>query len=254
MLGIKINNKKSVTVITGTTGEPELIDALIGVENQDYNGPIDHLVVVDGQEFLPKTIEVIERSKTNPVVLVLPYNTGANGWLGHRIYASVPLLVNSDYVAFLDQDNWYRNNHISSLAEKLDKNENLELAFSLRSIYEKDKTYVTDDNCESLGLWPTWNSGGKSFLIDTNSFLFRTNFIQKTSSAWLHKYNADAYYTLFLKKNFSNSYDTNGIHSLCYRVGSTPNSVKKEFFLLGNEFYRQIYKNSLFPWVKNDEA
>jgi|688.fasta_scaffold00332_22 hypothetical protein len=239
---------RSVTVITPTTGAPELVDALISVENQDYDGPIDHLVVVDGQEFLPKVIEMVERSGTNPTVMVLPYNTGANGWNGHRVYSAVPALVNSEYIAFLDQDNWYEVNHISSLAAKLDNNENLELAFSLRSIYEKDRTYVTDDNCESLGLWPIWNSGGTGFLIDTSCFFFRTAFIRRTGRKWLHPYNADAVYSMSLKTAFSGKYETTGLYTLGYRLGGGPKSVKKEFFLIGNIYYMDMYPGGNYPW------
>lgn len=245
---------RSVTVITPTTGAPELVDALISVEEQDYDGPLDHLVVVDGQEFLPKVIEMVERSGTNPTVMVLPYNTGANGWNGHRIYASVPGLVNSDYIAFLDQDNWYKSNHISSLAAKLDGNNELELAFSLRSIYEKDKTYITDDNCESLGLWPIWNSGYSNFLIDTSCFFFRTAFIRRTGRKWLYPYNADARYSMILKASFSGKYETTGLYTLNYRLGGGPNSVTKEFFLVGNLFYKQVYQNEGFPWVSKTKS
>lgn len=242
---------KSVTVITPTTGAPELVDALISVEAQDYDGPIDHLVVVDGQEFLPKVIEIIERSKTNPTVMVLPYNTGADGWNGHRIYAAIPALVNTDYIAFLDQDNWYQNNHVSSLAAKLDNNENLELAFSLRSIYGKDKTYITDDNCESLGLWPIWNSGGTRFLIDTSCFFFRTAFIRRTGRKWLHQYNADAIYSMSLNSSFSGRYETTGLYTLNYRLGGGPNSVSKDFFMVGNIYSMEMYPGGNYPWKKN---
>jgi len=249
-----MNSDKSVTVITPTIGSADLVDAIISVKNQDYDGPIDHLVVVDGQQFAPEVERIIEKSGVNPTVLVLPYNTGSDGWNGHRIYASIPSLVNTKYVAFLDQDNWYKPNHVSSLVEILEKNDNIELAFSLRSIYEKDKTYVTDDNCESLGLWPVWNSGNSNFLIDTNSFLFKTDFIQKTGSSWLKKYNADAYYTKFLRANFLNKYATSGLYTSCYRLDGNKNSVKKEFFLLGNFFFSNVYKNKNFPWANIKES
>lgn len=239
-----------VTVVTPTTGAPELIDALISVANQNYLGGIEHLVVVDGQEFVPAVERVIEQSGTNPTIMVLPNNTGAGGWNGHRIYAAIPDLVNSKYVAFLDQDNWFTKNHISSLISTIEQNEKLHTVFSLRSLYDKQKNYIGEDNSESLGKWPVWNSGGKAFLIDTSCFLFKTEFIRQTSRLWLVKLVADRNFTMFLKEKFFDSYETNGMYTMCYRLGSTANSVSKEFILLGNEYYREIYKNSKFPWVK----
>jgi len=47
----------SVTVITPTIGGPELVDALISVANQDYEGEVTHLVVVDGKEHLVKLLQ-----------------------------------------------------------------------------------------------------------------------------------------------------------------------------------------------------
>jgi hypothetical protein len=239
----------SVTVITPTTGAPELVDALIGVANQDYDGPIEHLVVVDGQEFVPGVERAIEQSGTNPTVMVLPNNTGAGGWNGHRIYASVPFLIDSKYIAFLDQDNWFLNNHVSSLVSTIENDSKLKVAFSLRSLFDKDKNYIDDDNCESLGKWPVWNSNGSQFLIDTSCFLFETDFIQHTARFWNVKLIADRNYTMHLYRQHAARYGTSGLYTMCYRLGGTERSVSKEFLLVGNAFNKELYKNKKFPWL-----
>lgn len=244
------SGKETVTVITPTTGAPELIDALISVANQDYDGPVEHLVVVDGQEFVPRVEEVIERSGVNPTVMILPYNTGAGGWNGHRIYASVPFLVDSKYIAFLDQDNWFLKNHISSLVSTIEEDSKLRVVFSLRSLFDKDKKYIDDDNCESLGKWPVWNSNGSQYLIDTSCFLFDTEFLQHTAKFWHEKIIADRKYTMHLFRQYSARYGTSGLYTMCYRLGSTEQSVSKDFLLLGNAFNKELYKDKQLPWKK----
>lgn len=244
------SGKETVTVVTPTTGAPELVDALISVANQDYDGPVEHLVVVDGQEFVPRVEEVIERSGVNPTVMILPYNTGANGWNGHRIHAAIPFLIDSKYISFLDQDNWFLKNHISSLVSTIEEDPKAAVAFSLRSFFDKDKNYIDDDNCESLGKWPVWNSNGSQYLIDTSCFLFDTQFLQHTAKFWHEKLIADRKYTMHLFRQYSAKYVTSGLYTMCYRLGATERSVSKDFLLLGNAFNKELYKGKKFPWQK----
>ena len=44
-------------------------------------------------------------------------------------------------------------------------------------------------------------------------------------------------------------YDTNGKHTLCYRLDGNPNSVTEEFFRVGNKTQNEYYGGK-FPWVK----
>ncbi len=239
----------SVTVITPTIGGPELVDALISVAEQDYEGEVTHLVVVDGKQYLSKVTEAIEISGTDPALLVLPENTGANGWNGHRIYASVPIFINTDYISFLDQDNWFKPNHLSSAIAAMESNA-VSMSFSLRAIYSKTKEYLCDDNCESLGLWPIWNSNGTRFLIDTSAFVFKTELIQATCSAWLKPLIADRIYTQAIRKALNNNFVTTGLQTLCYRLDGSEKSVPLGYFLLGNQVQEKRYPNG-YPWLQS---
>ncbi len=241
---------ESVTVITPTVGGPELVDALISVAEQDYKGEVTHLVVVDGKQHLSKVAAAIEVSGVYPTLLVLPENTGFDGWIGHRIYASVPMLVNTDYIAFLDQDNWYTKNHLSSAIEAMKKN-SVDMAFSLRSIYSKEKEYLFDDNCESLGLWPVWNSNGDSYLIDTSTFVFKKDLLQATCHLWRQKLIADRLYTHAIKKILNNNFVTTGLRTLCYRLGGRDESVSAQFFIEGNK-QQEIRHCFPYPWLQLD--
>ena len=254
--------KKSVTVITPTTGSPKLTDALISVAKQKSNLDITHLIVGDGPEYMAKVSQLILRSHKNNEIdldsvrmVFTPINTGANGFNGQRIYAAYPHLVNTDYVAFLDQDNWYAENHVQTLVDTIEEN-NLDWSYSLRDIYSEDRQFLISDHCESLGAWPiffTYNTESPQFLIDTSCFLFKRGFIQKTAHLW-HSgaWGEDRRY-LQAVRQLSN-WRTTGLSTLCYRLNGNPNSVNVDLFIQGNNFYQTVYGHSNnFPWVKKND-
>ena len=244
---------KTVTVITPSIGSDKLADAIKSVENQTYK--CRHLIVVDGPEYSTKTVEVVantEAKKGSVSVYCSPENTGKTGgnFYGHRIYAAIPHLLNSDYILFLDEDNWYQPDHVETLVKTIEKN-GLDFSYSLRSIHDKDGNYLIDDNCESLGKWEIFMSRhsphGKQYLIDTSSFCFKREFIQKTCHMWHHGWGGDRRYFYYVKDEAK--YDTNGEYSLCYRLDGNPNSVTKDFFESGNKTQEQYYGGN-YPWNK----
>lgn len=236
----------SVTVITPTTGAPELVDALISVAEQDYEGEVVHLLVVDGVQFLGKVNEAIEKSGKSPTVMVLPENTGFDSWNGHRIHSSIPVLINTEYTAFLDEDNWFLPNHLSSTIKVIERDD-VPVAFSLRGIYSKSGEYLCNDDCESLGLWPIWNSAGDQYLIDTSCYVFKTLFIQETCPIWRRKHVADRYYTHYLHATLTGNFSTTGLYTLGYRLGNTERSVSYDYFKQGNYEQQKKYPES-YPW------
>ena len=231
-----------VMVITPTTGKDTVVKAVESVKAQTT--PTEHLIVYDGPEAFEK------RCYVEPSSIVLPENVGGDGWYGHRVYAAMPLMVNADYILFLDEDNWYEPNHVETLINTIEA-KNLDFAYSLRKIFSPDKKYLLDDNCESLGKWEIFMSRGsphgKHYLIDTSSFCFKREFIQKTCHHWHAGWGGDRQY-LYAVKDHS-KYDTNGKHTLCYRLDGNPNSVTKEFFESGNKTQEAYYQGK-FPWVK----
>lgn len=245
---MKLRIEKEVVVITPTIGNPVVSKAIESVREQTYKN-LKHLVVVDGPEHLPKAIEVVGRYfDCNTIVSVSPENTGANGFNGQRIYAAYPHLVNADYIFFLDQDNWYEPDHVRTLVDLIEE-ENLHWAHSLRKIYKNEDEYVNDDNCESLGKWPIFfTHDNPQYLVDTSSFAFTKDFINKTSHLW-HSgpWGEDRRYLNAVRDH--SRWNTTGKHTLCYRLGGNPNSVKEDFFAEGNAVMRKIYGEK-FPWIK----
>lgn len=246
---------KTVTVITPTIGSSKLLDAITSVANQTYK--CKHLIVVDGSDFVHDAMNTVNITgmmdpKPNIQVVVTPENTGKTGgnFYGHRIYAAYPHLINSDYILFLDEDNWYEPNHVQSLIETIES-KNLDFSFSLRKIFNPERKYLLDDNCESLGKWPIFMSRhsphGLQYLIDTSSFCFKRQFIQATCHFWHHGWGGDRHYFYSVKDKAK--YDTNGKHTLCYRLDGNPNSVTEEFFKTGNKT-QQAYYEGKYPWLR----
>ena len=242
----------SIFVITPTTGSPELADAVYSVLNQT-NKEVENLLVVDGVKFSSKVDEVLNDARITTggkVNLIdLPFNTGGGGFYGHRIMAGFGHLIDHDYVLFLDQDNWYAPDHVESLINNIG-NKNLDWAYSLRRIFDKDKNYITDDNCESLGRWPAWVDEN-AYLIDTSSYCFKTSFYRQVCHIWDYGWGGDRRFYSILKDHIKHSnYGCTGNHSLNYRLGGNEGSVTKEFFDQGNKvMYDKYKKREDFPWL-----
>ena len=250
------DSPKTVTVITPTIGSIKLKDAIESVASQTYKS-IRHLIVIDGPEYKDVLLKNVQYPETvvfnNLDMTTLPYNTGKFGdqsFYGHRIYAAYPHLINTDYIMFLDEDNWYEPDHVETLVQTA-QSKNLDFSFSLRKIFSPEGEYITDDNCESLGKWPIFMSRrsphGEQFLIDTSSFCFKREFIQKTCHFWHAGWGGDRQYLYGVKEHAK--YDTNGKHTLCYRLDGNPKSVTQQFFDTGNKINDQYYGGK-FPWHK----
>lgn len=245
---MKLRIEKSVTVITPTTCRPKLFDAIDSVQNQTYKN-VTHLVVVDGVENAKKFLSSgLDLKYENLKITSTPFNTGHDGLNGQRIYAAYPHLIDSDYVFFLDDDNWYEPDHVESLVDTIES-QNLDFAFSLRKIYDVNKNFLINDDCESLGKWPIWMTHeNPQYLIDTSAYAFRKNFIKNTAHLWhTGAWGEDRRYLAAVRNHCR--FDTNGKYSLCYRLEGNEKSVNIDFFEQGNSVHQQKYTGK-FPWQK----
>jgi len=234
------NNKKAI-VITPSTGSKYLRACHQSILDQSYNN-LEHLVVVDGKDFLSKTKKQLKNF--SPTITSLPYNTGSNGYYGHRIYAAIPHILNCDYIFFLDEDNWLDKNHVQYAIREIESL-NIDWCFSLRNIFEEDESFVVKDNCESLGPWSPVG------LVDTSAYAFRSDFIRKHCHIWDHGWGADRRFFFYLQNYVKESkYSCTGKYTLNYRLGGNENSVKKDFFISGNAKVKQKYEDN-YPWIKN---
>jgi glycosyltransferase involved in cell wall biosynthesis len=239
--------KPLVTVITPTTGSHQLYNVLKSVNNQTYSN-IEHIVVADGPQYSKATQGMLEGSQA--LLIQLPYNTGHSQYNGHRIYGAMSYIANGEYICFLDQDNWYEDNHIESLVNVIQQGN--DWAYSLRKIVSQEGTYICNDDCESLGKWESILDDN---FIDVNCFMIPKMAAIHFSPYWYRRARhpqeqpeVDRILSPFMMQNLP-KFDTNGEYTVNYRVASRADSVQDVFFMKGNEAMKQRM-NGEYPWRK----
>ena len=237
----------TATVIIPTTGSPEVIEAIKSVLDQTYDTKC--YVVCDGPEFSYTVKNMLRWVEKHPnyhrvKLCNLPINVGANGFYGHRVYAAFTHLVDTEYVLYLDQDNWLKPNHVESCINTI-KSKNLDWCYSLRDIYKKDGTLICHDDCESLGKWQTYHGVNH---VDTNSYCLKTEIGVKLASAWHGGWGQDRVFLATIAQHFQ-KFDCTGEYTVNYRVDGGKGSVNAEFFINGNDVMNKKY-NGEFPWHK----
>lgn len=175
-----------IMVITPTTGKDTVVKAVESVRDQTI--PIEHLLVIDGAQAAYDLADM-DYDWTRTLAMQLPENVGGNGWYGHRVYAAMPLMVNADYILFLDEDNWFEPNHVETMINKI-KSKDLMWAYSLRKIYDERGQYVCDDDCEALGRYPTFYDHTVNF-VDTNCYCFKREYLVSIAHAFYGQWGAD---------------------------------------------------------------
>lgn len=246
---MKLRIEKPVCVITPTIGKDGLTKACESVLGQTYKN-ITHLVVIDGNDYFGKTIPKLSLSKnrSNLITAITPFNTGGNGFYGHRILASYPHLVNHDYILFLDDDNWWDENHVQSLVD-LCEEKNLDFAHSLRKVYV-DNNYLADDCCEAIGRWPIAWSDGTQHLVDTSSYCFKREWLINVCQIWHYGWGGDRRFFTFVRHQ--SKYDTTGLHTLNYNLPDMNKAYGGDIDIFSkyNEIMKQKH-NGEYPWKKN---
>lgn len=233
----------SAAVIIPTTGRESLKRAYDSVVNQSYTN-VDPIIVLDGPDF------GLWFSTTRPMYR-LAYNTGANYFNGHRIYGALPFLLPHDYIFYLDDDNEYHPDHVAQCMD-LCLTKNLDWCYSFREIYDGD-TLICNDECESLGKWPVWYNG-KAGHIDTNCFCIKREVAVQIAPMWHRPAMVngkpvtppDTMVANELMRRFP-AFDCTRKFTVKYRLGSQDITPKAQFFLNGNEAYRNACPEGL-PW------
>jgi glycosyltransferase involved in cell wall biosynthesis len=237
-----------VTIVTPTTGDPFVLRAIQSVADQSYK-PIQHLVVIDTPD-APADIKAAIRQH-NVDVIELPYATGKDRFVGHRIIAASAYLGKGDFFCYLDQDNWFDTNHVASLLDVI--RSGFTWAFSFRKIVDREGNFICNDDCESLGKWPSF-VGAHDYHIDTNCYFLPRMVAVNSSAIWFRRYREadtigpDRAIGRFLLRHYTN-YETSYCYSVSYRVENTQLSVRREFFLSGNQRMLEIRQGRL-PWKR----
>ena len=249
-----------VSVITATTGNPFLAECIESVRAQTYKD-VEHIVVVDGEERWENTRRLLAsisfprngQGETDEFVTVLPYATGKNRYNGHRVYGAATYFADGDFHIWLDDDNALEPTHIEKLV-KLVQEKNLDWAFSLRKIIDKDSNVLCEDNCESLGLWPSVLHE-KDYFVDVNCYFVRKELAVQMSPVWYRKFREPGQMEIdraiaHVLMNNNLKFDCTRDYTVKYRVGNTGLSVQAEFFMQGNKKMLEKYNGKL-PWKQS---
>lgn len=237
-----------VSVVTPTVGTDFVARAIASVQAQTY-GKVEHLIFVDGPTGLDKVSALVPSAPRHPIhVFPLPYNTGKGGFNGHLIYAASAFLARGRYISFLDEDNWFLENHLKSLMDLIESR-GLDWAYSLRNIHETDGSFVCRDDCESLGQWDAWEGGR---VIDQNCYCLRRDIAVQLSWIYNRRYldseSPDILLCKELLSRFPNFETTSGYTSN-YTVSRSPHSLNADYFKIGNAKQLALHPDGL-PWRK----
>lgn len=235
-------------LITSSIDYEIFTKCLDSVAQQTYKNYVHHIFVDGLEHFEPIKKIVKDKNYSNIRINLIEENIGKN-WYAHRIYAASSFLVNQDIIVYLDIDNWLESEHLQSFIDLFNKKPSLQWIYSLRKIYDKDMNYICEDNCESLGKWPTFHNKDV-YHIDTSCYAVKKETAVAIGHAWYGQWGADRQFFSALKDYFPNFQCTKQ-YTLCYRLGGNDNSVKKEFFIEGNKIHQNKYVKE-FPWLKEE--
>jgi hypothetical protein len=254
----RLEGLPKISVITPTIGNEHLERCIKSVQNQ-LTPNIEHIIVIDGPEFYDRAMNIIDKFKNKRKIHVfkLPYNVGANGWNGHKIYGAIPHFCKSDLISYLDDDNWIEQKHYHNLLTKLVQ-ENSDVVHCLRTIYDQNgKNEITKDNCESLGVFHHSILNKEDIFVDTSCYLMKRDVAIRVAHLWNKPFRPprqsepDRDVAQAILKNFKCS----GIskYTVNYPVANTNKSVQSNFFIEGNKIMKKmlnINDDELFPWSK----
>lgn len=256
------NNEQSlsVCVLTPSIGKETLSKAIKSVDQQTYRNR-RHLIVADGFSVWDRILSIVgaNKGKETKIDASLLYdNVGANGFYGHRVYASFPHLINDDLIFFLDEDNWYEHNHIAEAVKIFNIDPGINFVYSLRNIISSDGKHSLEDNCEALGKYPAWVTDiqppgtPQTFLVDTSTYAFRTSFLINVCQLWHFGWGGDRRFFQAMMSVPEIKFTCTGEYTLNYRLDGNPGSVNLDFFKQGNLAMSKKYGwNTPLPWAKN---
>jgi hypothetical protein len=236
----------SISIITATTGGEFLKHAIESVQNQktEEKYTLNHVIVIDGPEYDQAVRDIVSTCDVTNVpvsILQLPFNTGKDGYLCHRIYGAVPLLLNTDFITYLDDDNVMERDHIQTIMSCIEE-KGARWGYTLRTIVDETNTEITKDCCESLGLIRPTCINDLDRHIDTNCYMFNRELAVQLAPIWHRRtrdkkpggiLEADRQIAQTLIQNEPSGACTRRF-TIRYRVGNRMDSVREEFFEKGN--------------------
>lgn len=232
---------KTAAVVTVTNGKrmAQLSQCVDSIAKQTY--PVAHYVLCDNYE----TFDSLDVVYPEVVPCYWGKPIGGNGWAGQRWLSAAPHLVTEDVTFFCNDDDWYEENHVQTIMEKIEAG--YDWAYSFRKIHDQEGNFVCLDNCEALGEESSvWNIPNHHF-VDWCMWGMKTNLLKQISIV-LNDPNpqVDRMFYATAKQVFPHFTSTKQ-HTFNFRLGGTC-GVQKEFFEIGNLEMLKRFDNKL-PWI-----
>ena len=241
--------KPTVAVITPASGNPLIKDCIYSINKQTY--PCQHYIFYDGIVSLEQFNKFSKQHNgKNRLCAYWPTRLNYVGnnkeqLAARRIYTVAPYLVNEDYICFLNEDDWYKPNHVESLVKAIQK-DGLDWAHCLRGIYDKHGEFLFNDDCESLGKHDIWNAPGQH-LVESCSYMVKNEVMRRFAFVNDHRdYGPDRVMYAVLSQ-YHPKFACTGLYTMCFRLGGNPGSVGRGFLETGNAEMAKRYPKG-FPW------
>lgn len=160
------------------------------------------------------------------------------------VFAAAPFLTRSDWIFYLDDDNFFDPNHVESVMRFATENA-LEWAYSLRRFVDKAGNAVCDDDWSSLGHWPI--HGTDQHVVDNSCYAVSRRLAQRFATAWTAMpYIADRCFYMALKESGA-KHGCTGLSTVNYRTGTGTAPDNAALYLRSAEIARAA-KPDGFPW------
>lgn len=232
-------------MITSSIGRKDLIQTIESVRAQTTK--CIHYVFVNGARFHDLAREIL---KNYPDVhaIYIPEDTGdyGGGPSMADVFAAAPFLTNSEWILYLDDDNFFEPNHIETLLSFIKKN-SLKWAYSLRKFIDVNGKYICNDNWDNLGHWSEVLGRPEDHqLVDNSCYMVHRSLAKRCALAWTAlPHIPDRCFFLALKE-LKVPCGCSGLYTVNYRIGASNKTPASEY-LKADEVFKKQFPDG-YPW------
>jgi hypothetical protein len=245
-----MKSSPTISVITSSIGRPELRRCIESVKEQTVK--CRHYVYVNGLKWMLPAHEIIQEFP-HINAMYLPEETGDCGY-GHSmsgVFAAAPFLTESDFIFYLNDDDFYDSNHVESLV-CLMQDEKLGWAYSLRRFVDIRGNPVCEDDWDSLGYWPN-AFDDNSFLVDNSCYAMRRSTARAVATHWTQDSRIADRLVLRELKHLGLPYGCSGISTVNYRLGTGTATAPEALYHECARRARNGFPEG-FPWRKGQSV
>lgn len=238
----------TVSVITSSIGRKELAQTIESVKAQGF--PCRHYIFVNGHKYHDNARKVLSQY-SDVHGIYLPEETGdyGTGPSMADVFAAAPFLTKSEWIFFLNDDDFYDPNHMESLFALINRHK-LKWAYSLRKFVDVDGQFICHDDWNSLGHWPCVYQDPRNddaYLVDNSCYVVHRSLATKLAIVWTAlPVISDRCFLLALKETKA-PYGCTGLSTVNYRVGTGTAGGSRLDYIKCAEITKQNFPKG-YPW------